>query len=376
MVLMLAGSTWNQDWDPPCFFLDEEEDFYPPPPHRQLLPGPGEDIWKKFQLLPTPPSSPSRVPPHPDPPLCATDLQEDQNPSALLLQSFVIQDCMWSSSFADATKLERAVSERLASLRARRDPSGTGADPDPQLGRVNAEYLQDLQAAAAACVDPSEVFRVGPVSEKQTWADGTGSEPSLETPPLSSSSESGESWSCCVLGPLRGDLDSPSVSPSSEEEEEEVDVVTVTRTPRRSGAEPLVLKRSHVDVQQHNYAAPRPAGKRAKMAARPAAPVPGRRCRSPRSDGEDVDRRRSHNVLERQRRRELSTGFLALREQVPALAHNAKAPKVLILKRAAELVREVRLEERRLLREKDELTERSRELRRRLDRLRTVRHRF
>ncbi|XP_021170013.2 transcriptional regulator Myc-1 isoform X2 [Fundulus heteroclitus] len=366
MVLMLAGSTWDQDWEQPCFFLDEEEDFYPPPPHRQLLPGPGEDIWKKFQLLPTPPaspswappppaspsrappppSSPSRAPPPPDPPL----LQEDQNP--LLLRSFVIQDCMWSSSFADATKLERAVSQRLAQLRARRDPSGTGADPDPQLGRVNAEYLQDLQAAAAACVDPSEVFRVGPASEEPTWAEGTGSEPSLETPPLSSESEEEE----------------------EEEEEEEVDVVTVTRTPRRSGAEPLVLKRSHVDVEQHNYAAPRPAGKRAKMAA--AVPVLGRRCRSPRSDGEDVDRRRSHNVLERQRRRELSTGFRALREQVPALAQNAKAPKVLILKRAAELVREVRLEERRLLREKDELTEQSRELRRRLDRLRTLRHRF
>uniref|UniRef100_A0A3Q2Q185 Transcriptional regulator Myc-1-like n=1 Tax=Fundulus heteroclitus TaxID=8078 RepID=A0A3Q2Q185_FUNHE len=346
MVLMLAGSTWDQDWEQPCFFLDEEEDFYPPPPHRQLLPGPGEDIWKKFQLLPTPPASPSRAPPPPDPPL----LQEDQNP--LLLRSFIIQDCMWSSSFADATKLERAVSQRLAQLRARRDPSGTGADPDPQLGRVNAEYLQDLQAAAAACVDPSEVFRVGPASEEPTWAEGTGSEPSPETPPLSSESEEEE----------------------EEEEEEEVDVVTVTRTPRRSGAEPLVLKRSHVDVQQHNYAAPRPAGKRAKMAA--PVPVLGRRCRSPRSDGEDVDRRRSHNVLERQRRRELSTGFRALREQVPALAQNAKAPKVLILKRAAELVREVRLEERRLLREKDELTEQSRELRHRLDRVRTLRHRF
>lgn len=138
-----------------------------------------------------------------------------------------------------------------------------------------------------------------------------------------------------------------------------------------------VLKRSHISIHQHNYAALQPAGKRVK--AESACPAPrqqdGQRrrcCWSPRSDGEDEDRRRTHNVLERQRRTELRMSFLALRDEIPALANNQKAAKVAILKRATEFIREVGAEERRLLTRKDELTKRSRELRRRLEQLRTV----
>ncbi|XP_047223756.1 transcriptional regulator Myc-B-like [Girardinichthys multiradiatus] len=377
MAPMLATPSTDYDYDTiqPCFFLSgEEEDFYPPP-HSQLLPGPGEDIWKKFELLPTPPLSPSRTPPQSDHSLSAADhleavselLDEDSNPSAAFLQSFIIQDCMWSSSFGAATKLEKVVSERLASLRARRDSSDTcsltGGGSDPQVGRcqVNAEYLQDLQAAASECIDPSVVFMYSPASEKQSEEDGAtmeaGSELSLETPPLSSS-------------------DSESEEEEEDGEEEEIDVVTVDRqrTSRRSDALPLVLKRSHINIQQHNYAAPQPAEKRLKVAESPATAKQsgGRRCWSPRSDGEDEDRRRTHNVLERQRRNELRISFLALRDQIPAVANNDKAAKVVILKRATEFIREVGEDERRLLRKKDELTKRSRELKRRLEQLRTL----
>jgi len=210
MPLAMSSTNYDYDYDTiQPFFLDgEEEDFYPPP-HSQLLPGPDEDIWKKFELLPTPPTSPRRSTSSSDAPLSAGDhleavydlLDEDCSSSAAFLQSFIIQDCMWSSSFAAATKLEKVVSERLASLRARRDSSSTNsvthgsADPEAGRSQVNADYLQDLQAAASDCVDPSVVFPLTGISEKQS-SDGAaievGSELCLDSPPLSSSdSESG-----------------------------------------------------------------------------------------------------------------------------------------------------------------------------------------
>ncbi|XP_015256848.1 PREDICTED: transcriptional regulator Myc-B-like [Cyprinodon variegatus] len=367
MALMISSRT-NYDYDTmqPCFFLGaEEEDFYPPP-HSQLLPGPGEDIWKKFELLPTPPLSPSRTPPPSDPSLSAVEhleavselLDDDRN---AFLQSFIIQDCMWSSSFVAATTLEKVVSERLASLQARRlssDPSSpTGGAADGEADQT-APYLPDLQAAASNCIDPSVVFPLASASRQQLGAAEVevGSEPSLETPPLSSSDSESEE--------------------EEDGEDEEVDVVTVDRQrmPRRPEVSPLVLKRSHINIQQHNYAAAQPARKRPKMAESPAPSrhSGGRRCWSPRSDAEDEDRRRTHNVLERQRRHELRRSFLGLREQIPAVAHNEKAAKVVILKRATEFIMAVREEERKLLRRKEELTKRSRELRRRLEQLRTL----
>ncbi len=212
-VLTMLSRNYDYDYDTvqPCFFLDgEEEDFYLPP-CSQLLPGPGEDIWKKFELLPTPPLSPSRRPSLSDIPLSAADhleavsdlLDEDYNSSAAFLQSFIIQDCMWSSSFAAATELEKVVSERLASLRARRDSSTTNNTNTPtdratdqQVGssQVNTGYLQDLHTAATDCIDPSVVFPYTTLSEKS--GDGAVMEVApelcLDSPPLSSSdSESG-----------------------------------------------------------------------------------------------------------------------------------------------------------------------------------------
>ncbi|XP_037643367.1 transcriptional regulator Myc-2-like isoform X1 [Sebastes umbrosus] len=406
MAPVLTTSSRNYDYDydtvQPYFFLDgEEEEFYPPP-RSQLLPGPGEDIWKKFELLPTPPLSPSRGPSLSDVPLSAAEhleavsdlLDEDCNPSAAFLQSFIIQDCMWSSSFAAATKLERVVSERLASLRARRDSSTTtnSAAADRQAGgsQVNTGYLQDLHTAATDCIAPSAVFPYATPSEKN--GDGTAmevaSELCLDSPPLSSSDSESEEEE-------EEEGEEEEEEEEEGEEEEEVDVVTVDRrkasrrsdTGRRPDASSLVLKRSHINIHQHNYAAQQPpatlrqpAGKRAKP-EESGCPAPrqsgggGRRCCSPpRSDGEDgSDKRRTHNVLERQRRNELKMSFVALRDEVPAVADNDKAAKVVILKKATEFVFEIRQDERRLLTMKDELRKRSGELKHRLEQLRTLR---
>lgn len=124
----------------PCFYPDEDDFYFCGPDSAP----PGEDIWKKFELLPTPPLSPSRAAlpgepatasPEADPldfglgdPLDwaseLTFLPEDDiwgasddgdlfgsgldtNPNSIILQ-----DCMWSG-FSAREKLERVVTEKL-----------------------------------------------------------------------------------------------------------------------------------------------------------------------------------------------------------------------------------------------------------------------
>lgn len=145
-----------------------------------------------------------------------------------------------------------------------------------------------------------------------------------------------------------------------DDEDAEVDVVTVDTTFWC----PLLPKPDDIiDIHLHNYAAPLPAGKLLET----VGPGGRRWCLSPRSDGEDGDKRRTHNVLERRRRDQLRRYFLSLRDQVPAIEGNKKAAKVLVLKEAAAFIAEVQEEERTLLTMKEALTMRSRQLRRRLE---------
>lgn len=177
----------------------------------------------------------------------------------------------------------------------------------------------------------------------------------------------------------------------------------------------LILKRSSVHQQQHNYAAPSPyasdddhapPSKKYKTSDAPRQPsrtlssssssstltsfgsftmaTAGSKHKrnasgdsSPRggssgnSDSEDFERRRNHNILERQRRNDLRSSFLTLRDHVPELARNEKAAKVLILKKAAEYVSSLEVDELRLTQEKDRLQARRQQLIRRLEQART-----
>lgn len=142
---------------------------------------------------------------------------------------------------------------------------------------------------------------------------------------------------------------------------------------------PLVLKRCHVSTHQHNYAAPPstrkdyPAAKRAKLdSGRVLKQISNnRKCSSPRSsDTEENDKRRTHNVLERQRRNELKRSFFALRDQIPELENNEKAPKVVILKKATAYILSVQADEHKLISEKDLLRKRREQLKHKLEQLR------
>lgn len=59
------------------------------------------------------------------------------------------------------------------------------------------------------------------------------------------------------------------------------------------------------------------------------------------SDNEDVDKRASHNMAERNRRQELTNLFQNLRRKVPEIKSNSKASKVSILQSSTYFVREL-----------------------------------
>ncbi|XP_070778266.1 protein L-Myc-1b [Enoplosus armatus] len=248
---------------------DPDEDFF-------KSTAPSEDIWKKFELVPTPPMSPIRAVEGSGRVglLCPSlgdklewvsqflgqeDEQQQDLPCKLTtandsfgnLSSIIIQDCMWSG-FSAGQQLERVVGERCASC------PGTGAAAKVAAGSAVASPgraqsapadASSLSGLAADCVDPAAVltFPLNGGCKKQ----------------VSSGSES--------------HTDSSDDEDDKDEDEEEIDVVTVEhkqqRKPRRLvntrkpvtitvRADPLdpSMKRFHISIhqQQHNYAAPSP----------------------------------------------------------------------------------------------------------------------
>lgn len=87
------------------------------------------------------------------------------------------------------------------------------------------------------------------------------------------------------------------------------------------------------------------------------------------SDSEGEVTRISHNDLERKRRNELRNRFNNLRESIPALSNNEKAAKIVILRKASELVPVLQKEEKKLLAEKEQERRKHAELLRKLSKL-------
>lgn len=76
----------------------------------------------------------------------------------------------------------------------------------------------------------------------------------------------------------------------------------------------------------------------------------------------ETSKRATHNVLERKRRNDLKTSFHVLREEVPDLKENERAPKVTILRKAKDYVDKLKKDEVRLLAELEKLRHRNEEL--------------
>ncbi|TMS21129.1 Protein L-Myc-1b [Larimichthys crocea] len=367
--------------------FDTEEDFY-------KSTAPSEDIWKKFELLPTPPMSPTRTLSGGVPQLSPGDklswlskvLGQDEECEGQFipdsgelfgnLSSIIIQDCMWSS-FSASKQLEKVNGKVSAAAQ-------TSVSPLAQISvRPNKAQCVSpsgpLATSATDCVDPAAVLTIPASSCRK---------------PASSGSE----------------------SRSDSSDDEEIDVVTVESKQNlmRLVRKPVTItvradpcpKRFHMSVhrQQHNYAArspdsdpepeeedddddddeeeeeddeyeEEPQSKRSCTASsqhagcsarvsQPASP-----SETPQnSDAEDTDRRRNHNFLERKRRNDLRSRFLALRDQVPGL-ESAKTPKVAILTHATEYLVELHIKEKRQLQEKKRLKVRQQQLFRRLSEL-------
>lgn len=151
------------------YFLDDfdtEEDFY-------KSTAPSEDIWKKFELLPTPPMSPTRTlsgaglhlsSGHKRSWLSNVLSQEDECEGQYIpgtegmlgnLSSIIIQDCMWSS-FSASKQLEK-VNGRLPA---------TAQTVVPPVAHISMRQSKaqcvspggPLATSATDCVDPAAVL--------------------------------------------------------------------------------------------------------------------------------------------------------------------------------------------------------------------------
>uniref|UniRef100_A0A8C1LFQ5 MYCN proto-oncogene, bHLH transcription factor n=1 Tax=Cyprinus carpio TaxID=7962 RepID=A0A8C1LFQ5_CYPCA len=454
----MPAKTMNSDLEfdslQPCFYPDEDDFYFCRPDAAP----PGEDIWKKFELLPTPPLSPSRAALPGDPgdlgavagdcSLMGFGLTDPLDWASELLflpeddiwgasdgdlfgsvldttdDSIIIQDCMWSG-FSAREKLERVVNEKLG--KAISASSGTEASKDTTV------KTPEISHSIPECVDPTVVFPY-PVNKRNGSSSSSQSVTQLRSqhlPPVSADETPSDSDDD---DDDDDDNDDDDDEDDDDEEEEEIDVVTVEKrrsitskitstglsaasnslgsTGGRLGSgvskapQELILKRtatSSIHQQQHNYAAPSPYSDQQDVPSAPpnkklridnstitprtgrnqnSSPnsptngVPSQRIRksdssSPRcSDSEDSERRRNHNILERQRRNDLRSSFLTLRDQVPELAHNDKAAKVVILKKATEYVSSLEAQELRLQQEKGRLQARRQQLLRRLEQAR------
>ncbi|XP_006867642.1 PREDICTED: protein L-Myc [Chrysochloris asiatica] len=351
------------------YFYDYDcgEDFY-----RSTAPS--EDIWKKFELVPSPPMSPlwGLDPSAGDPALGINSLDpwpgggtgdeaESRGHSkgwGRNYASIIRRDCMWSG-FSARERLEKAVSDRLAASASRGNPSRAPAAPD---------CAPSLEAAVNPAPAPS-----CPQSEPKTQA--------------------------C----------SGSESPS-DSEGDEIDVVTVEKRQSLEVRKPVTItvradpldpcmKHFHISIhqQQHNYAArfppescsqegasekkpqeeslerDAPEEKEDQVQEEIVSPPPVLREAPPPyhpksviSDSEDMTKRKNHNFLERKRRNDLRSRFLALRDQVPSLASCSKAPKVVILSKALEYLQSLVSTEKRMITEKRQLRCQQQQLQKRI----------
>jgi len=293
---------------------------------------PTMDIWKKFELLPTPPRSPSRSgcesPVPIDSSLVADALQivseildEDDTQAQLTqgqsdknstsLRSNLIQDCMWNSQVCETLGLDLKVLTCPDTEDFYETPCST---PPP------VEYV------SSDCVDPATVF---PYTINDTQ-------------------------SLC--------------SSHTSDSEEEIDVVTIEK-PKRRLSTSSDLSDEPPPAKRH-----RPVVSRSKSYSTQKKAKETKRQISSGSDEENCDNKRAvHNVLERKRRNDLKTSFHQLRAEVPELEDNERSPKVVILRKAKDYVEQLKADEARLQKELDKENKKHKELKNKLTTLRCSR---
>ncbi|XP_068672753.1 transcriptional regulator Myc-like [Montipora capricornis] len=312
-----------------------------------------DDLWKNFSFPPTPPISPACSPPYAttdearEQPICLGIADEGlslDDECSLYFQSsdlkdILIKDCMWNGA-----AFEKSVDRKQQRIHSKMERVRL-LSQTPPLSESAARILS---------VDPSEIFPF-PLS-------------------ISPGSELGAE-----------NMDDQS---DSEEEEVEVDVVTIENSKREQKTEEIVEldcektcetmpsetslnepsselssvedKQDFPDNEKSDFVA-----KMRTRRHRKALSSEGLHCREGRkvakaisSSGESDESendseftRATHNVLERKRRNDLKLKFQKLRDCVPELKDNERAPKVSILRKSWEYISHIKQEEIKLVAE-------------------------
>ena len=170
----------------PCFFETEaEQEFYAD------TPSPSHDIWKKFELLPTPPRSPKHEAFAPDKEFyidklkIVSELLDDDAVSQTMLfpceltatahpdvpcevgagnlkSKALIQDCMWSVTVANSGGV---TSKAVAAVCGAQDLVGKARSSQPS-NNTSATDAVDINVTTD-CVDPMAVFPY-PLNDSRT----------------------------------------------------------------------------------------------------------------------------------------------------------------------------------------------------------------
>nr|AGS18763.1 c-Myc [Pinctada fucata] len=364
----------------PCFYENETE----------LSPVgsyPNEDMWKKFELLPTPPLSPQRDD--------QFDSTLDLENLTLPLTDYILNDDDDASLFEKMTFPESPPSPSLHS-KLIQDCMWSG---DSGRYKTGDKLSTSLDVNSSDCVDPAAVFPypmhsiTGYMSETKLHNLGT------ETPSDSEEEidvvtvERQQQQVPAVSGKRKATLliQSVKTGPSSELSSPAKTTVTVKVKVDRPLQQTEQPRRVECPTDVHNYCQP---FKRVRSMPSSASSSPSHSKRFKRelsvpefhkrvsqklhsshrirshycssntssrtsSDSEDSPegKRSQHNDLERKRRNDLKFSFFALRDSIPDLMKQERAPKVLILKKASEHIRKLGHEEQRLVEDKEMLVQ-------------------
>ncbi|XP_020603924.1 N-myc 2 proto-oncogene protein-like [Orbicella faveolata] len=351
-VSSLLLESFSSDFDPlqPSLFKDLSDDSADVKTKTKEA---TDDLWKNFSFPPTPPISPACSPPYAtteearEQPVCHgladEGLSLDEECSLYFqagdLKDILIKDCMWNgAAFEKNVDRKQRMHSKMERVRL--------LCQTPPLSESAARILS---------VDPSEIFPF----------------------PLSASPGSD----------LRESIEEQS---DSEEEEVEVDVVTIENSSKRDQEEiqEIIEPESEkicatIDEPKTSQACSEILGLEDQQDADDddektnfVGKIRTRRHRkvlcsdglnyrdgrklvknmsssgeSDESENDSEFTRATHNVLERKRRNDLKMKFQKLRDCVPELKDNDRAPKVSILRKSWEYISQIKQEEIKLLAE-------------------------
>ena len=347
---------------------------------------PSDDIWKKFQLIPTPPRSPERDDPiDMDLSLDLEDItfpfdanffeKEDFNPKETFpesppspsLHSKLIQDCMWSGdTFSNgetkdktSTSFDMKTVDPMAVFPCSVNNTNTG-NTHSIMGYLSETKLHNLGTDTPSDSEEEiDVVTVEKLQQTSTTAGPTINKVNIQTRNIKTQIK------------------------IENEDGEKVEIIPLKTTTLKIRVETPDL---------HNYSLPRshqPKRVRSYPVSPSDSPLPHKRskkelsvpdfkrvCQKLRaskssSDSEECisegGKRTQHNVLERKRRNDLKFSFFTLRDSVPELNKQERAPKVLILKKASDYVHSLNVENKRLENEKEALLAKQQKLRRTIE---------